>query len=44
MYKARSVCKDWDFVSKGTELSVGRFLIEYFMMMLCLFKEFSKES
>ena len=30
MYKARSVCKDWDFVSKGTELSVGRFLIEYF--------------
>jgi hypothetical protein len=30
MCKARSVCKEWDFVSKGTELSVGRFLIEYF--------------
>ena len=30
MCKARSVCKDWDFVSKGTDLSVGRFLIEYF--------------
>jgi hypothetical protein len=28
--KACSVCKDWDFVSKGTELPVGRFLIEYF--------------
>ncbi len=22
--------KEWDFVSKDTELSVGRFLIEYF--------------
>ena len=30
MCKTRSVCKDWDFVSKGTHLSVGRFLIEYF--------------
>ena len=30
MCKARSVCKEWDFVSKGTELSVGRFLIDYF--------------
>ena len=30
MNKARSTCKDWDFVSKGTEISVGRFLIEYF--------------
>jgi ribonuclease HI len=30
MSKARSTCKDWDFVSKGTEISVGRFLIEYF--------------
>ena len=30
MRKTRSVCKDWDFVSKGTELSVGSFLIEYF--------------
>jgi hypothetical protein len=30
MSKARSVCKDWDFVSKGTEISVGRFFIEYF--------------
>jgi hypothetical protein len=30
MSMARSTCKDWDFVSKGTEISVGRFLIEYF--------------
>jgi hypothetical protein len=30
MNKAHSTCKDWDFVSKGTEISVGRFLIEYF--------------
>ena len=30
MSKARSTCKDWDFVSKGTEISTGRFLIEYF--------------
>jgi hypothetical protein len=30
MCKAHSVCKEWEFVSKGTELSVGRFLIEYF--------------
>ncbi len=30
MSKAHSTCKDWDFVSKGTETSVGRFLIEYF--------------
>ena len=30
MSKACSVCKDWDFVSRGTEISVGRFLIEYF--------------
>jgi hypothetical protein len=31
MSKARSTCKDWDFVSKGTEISVGRFLIKYFI-------------
>ena len=30
MSKARSACKDLDFVSKGTEISVGRVLIEYF--------------
>jgi hypothetical protein len=30
MRKVRSTCKDWDFVSKGTEISVGRVLIEYF--------------
>jgi hypothetical protein len=30
MSKVRSTCKDWNFVSKGTEISVGRFLIEYF--------------
>jgi hypothetical protein len=30
MSKARSACKDWDFVSKSTEISFDRFLIEYF--------------
>jgi hypothetical protein len=30
MCKDRSVSKEWDFVSKGTEMSVGMFLIEYF--------------
>jgi hypothetical protein len=30
MWRTRSVCKEWDFVSEGTELSVGRFSIEYF--------------
>ncbi len=30
MSKTRSVCKDWDLLPKGTEISVGRFLIEYF--------------
>ncbi len=30
MSKARSVCMDSDFVSKGTEISFGRLLIEYF--------------
>ena len=30
MTKAHSVCKGWDFVSRGTELSVGKFLSEYF--------------
>jgi hypothetical protein len=34
MSKACSVCKDWDFVSRGTEISVGRFLIEYFTLSL----------
>ena len=24
IHKARSVCTEWDFVSRGTELSVGR--------------------
>ena len=28
--QTRSVWKDWDFVSKDTKISVGRFLIEYF--------------
>ena len=31
MSKACSVCKDWDFVSRGTEILVGRFLIEHFI-------------
>ena len=30
MCKDRSVWKDWYFVSRDMELSVGRFLIEYF--------------
>jgi hypothetical protein len=32
MSKTRSACTDWAFVSKGTEISVGRFLIEYFTL------------
>jgi hypothetical protein len=27
--KARSVNKDWEFVSKGTEISLGKFVPEY---------------
>ena len=30
MSKARSVNKDWEFVSKGTEISLGKFVPEYF--------------
>ncbi len=30
MSKARSVNKDWEFVSKGTEISLGKFVSEYF--------------
>ncbi len=30
MSKARSVSKDWEFVSKGTEISLGRFVSAYF--------------
>ena len=30
MGKARSVCRDWEFVSKGTEISLGKFVSEYF--------------
>jgi hypothetical protein len=30
MNKARSVNKDWEFVSKGTEISLGKFVSEYF--------------
>jgi hypothetical protein len=30
MGKARSVCRDWEFVSKGTEISLGNFVSEYF--------------
>jgi hypothetical protein len=28
--KTLSVRKDWEFVSKGTEISMGRFVSEYF--------------
>jgi hypothetical protein len=30
MGKARSVCRDWEFVSKGTEISIGKFVSEFF--------------
>ena len=30
MSLARSVCRDWEFVSKGTEISLGKFVSEYF--------------
>jgi hypothetical protein len=30
MSKSRSVDKDWEFVSKGTEISLGRFVSEHF--------------
>jgi hypothetical protein len=30
MGKARSVFRDWEFVSKGTEISLGKFVSEYF--------------
>ena len=30
MCKARSVCRDWKFVSKGTEISLGKFVSEHF--------------
>ena len=30
MRKTRSARKDWEFVSKGTEISLGRFVSEHF--------------
>ena len=30
IHKSRSVCKKWYFVSRDTELSVGKFLTKYF--------------
>jgi hypothetical protein len=30
MSKVHSVNKDWEFVSKGTEISLGKFVSEYF--------------
>jgi hypothetical protein len=30
MSQARSVCRDWEFVSKGTKISLGKFVSEYF--------------
>ena len=30
MGKVRSVCRDWELVSKGTEISLGKFVSEYF--------------
>ena len=28
-----TVSKEWDFVSKGTEVSVGKFVIQYFTLV-----------
>jgi hypothetical protein len=33
MSKVRSVCRDWEFVSKGTEISLGKFVSEYFTQL-----------
>ena len=30
MSRAGSVCRDWEFVSKGTEISMGKFVSEHF--------------
>ena len=30
MSKARSVSKEWEFVSKGTEISLGKFVLKHF--------------
>ena len=30
MSKTRSVSRDWEFVSKGTEISLGKFVSEFF--------------
>ena len=30
MSKTHSVNKDWEFISKGTEISLGRFVSEFF--------------
>ena len=30
MSRAGSVCRDWEFVSKGTEISLGKFVSEHF--------------
>ena len=30
MCKEKSVCRDWEFVSKETEISMGKFVSEYF--------------
>ena len=29
--KSRSVSKEWEFVSKGTEISLGKFVLEHLM-------------
>ena len=31
MINTRSVDTDWEFISKGTEISLGRFVSEHFM-------------
>ena len=34
MSKARSVSRDWEFVSKGTEISLGKFVSEHFTPLI----------
>jgi hypothetical protein len=31
--QSRSVSKEWDFVSKGTEISFGKFVLEHFTLL-----------
>ena len=39
MSKAHSVDKDWEFVSKGLEISLGRFVSEHFAPLISRHKD-----